>query len=1024
MSIMKKVSHLFMIIILMCAIFSLSTKVDADSISSDKREIVVDLEVSGAEALCQTEDGFVWIGQYSGLVRYDSNEYVVYKEFYENGQKYEIINIRDLVNIGNTLFILTNKNFIKYENNTFHMISNELGTLVRFTLDEQANKIYIAKNDGIAIYDVENDTFTNHEISSEEKPQRVAKDKANDIFYYSGKYGVYNQNDELIYESKNVLDIYAFDDILYIGEADGDLFEYDLTNKVMLDESYKLGDQINALLYNALDKVLYVACEADGIYCVYVENGHISLMNGLENNSQIIDLMIDYEGNLWLASHYIGSSSGVSIITKNSLISLFFEDAIWQSLGNPPKSSDRNVYAVEKIGDILYVCSTSGIYFYDTNQKKILASNPVMVAVKAYAESKSDITYYDFRDVEEFNGKIYFASMYIGLIEYNPNTDDVVIYDKEYIGAHSTVYNNASLEEVNLMRCLRRFDNYLAIGCSRGSILRFDGTNFLLNTVGGNALYINSSATGSMIVDTTGALYEISSDFSTFTHITTSTTDGYRLKFLIDGDYIYYTLNSRLIRTKKVNDEYVHEEITIPHVKGSIVELSKVKINDKYGNSSYKYVIASENQLYIVSSIEDGTLKEFELYDKTNGLDPIKANTSGYYDEATGNYYLQSTNGVFVYSFNESRDASTPLKMAINSIDLDGKQFYGNEMKINKKTSRVVFNLSILGFRPNKGYTVYYKLNGVDKDYNIAKEDSLSVSYTNLKGGTYDFYAYVVDEYGQQSNVCHIHLVKDKFVYEQVWFWVLISFIGVAVIALLNFGLIKFRMRASIRRQLEYKNITLEAIQAIARTIDAKDEYTNGHSIRVGYYSKVIAQNLGLEEEKVNNIYYIALLHDIGKIAIPDSILNKPGRLTDEEFMVMKSHTTRGAKILNGISTIPQIIEGAKSHHERWDGKGYPEGLSGEFIPFVARIICCADCFDAMASKRVYKEPFSLEKIISEFEKCSGTQFDPKIAALVVELIKDGKLKPYTAENTYLGSDGKTYRIKKDDSVIEAKSEE
>ena len=167
MSIMKKVSHLFMIIVLMCAIFSLSTKVDADSISSDKREIVVDLEVSGAEALCQTEDGFVWIGQYSGLVRYDSNEYVVYKEFYENDQKYEIINIRDLVNIGNTLFILTNKNFIKYENNTFHMISNELGTLVRFTLDEQANKIYIAKNDGISIYDVENDTFTNHEISSE-----------------------------------------------------------------------------------------------------------------------------------------------------------------------------------------------------------------------------------------------------------------------------------------------------------------------------------------------------------------------------------------------------------------------------------------------------------------------------------------------------------------------------------------------------------------------------------------------------------------------------------------------------------------------------------------------------------------------------------------------------------------------------------------------------------------------------------------------------------------------------------------
>ena len=220
-------------------------------------------------------------------------------------------------------------------------------------------------------------------------------------------------------------------------------------------------------------------------------------------------------------------------------------------------------------------------------------------------------------------------------------------------------------------------------------------------------------------------------------------------------------------------------------------------------------------------------------------------------------------------------------------------------------------------------------------------------------------------------------------------------------------------MRQSLKKQLEYKNITVEAIQAIARTIDAKDEYTNGHSIRVGYYSKLIAQNLGMSEDEVDNIYYIALLHDIGKIAIPDSILNKPGRLSDDEFKVMKSHTTRGAKILKGISTIPHIIEGAKSHHEKWDGTGYPEGLKGEEIPYVARIICCADCFDAMASKRVYKEPFPIERIEGEFERCAGTQFDPNISTVVVKMMKEGILKPYAAENTYLGEDGKTHRITK-----------
>ena len=230
-------------------------------------------------------------------------------------------------------------------------------------------------------------------------------------------------------------------------------------------------------------------------------------------------------------------------------------------------------------------------------------------------------------------------------------------------------------------------------------------------------------------------------------------------------------------------------------------------------------------------------------------------------------------------------------------------------------------------------------------------------------------------------------------------------------------------MKQSLKRQLEYKNITVESIQAIARTIDAKDEYTNGHSIRVGAYSKLIAENMGMSQDEVDNIYYIALLHDIGKIAIPDSILNKPGRLNDQEFAVMKSHTTRGANILKGISTIPQIVEGAKSHHERYDGKGYPEGLSGENIPFVARIICCADCFDAMASKRVYKEPFSLDVIIGEFRRCSGTQFDPKIAAVVVDLITEGKLKPFSAENTYLGEDGKTHRIRKEDKNRKAEEE-
>ncbi len=353
----------------------------------------------------------------------------------------------------------------------------------------------------------------------------------------------------------------------------------------------------------------------------------------------------------------------------------------------------------------------------------------------------------------------------------------------------------------------------------------------------------------------------------------------------------------------------------------------------------------------------------------------------------------------------------SPVRIAVSSVELDGTQYHGDSIHVDKDVNRVAFNLSFLGFRPNNGYTVYYKLDGTDDDFTAYSDGTRSIYYTNLAGGSYDFHVYVTDEYGQESNRIQIHLEKEKKVYEQWWFWAAVFVLAAAAIVLFVALFVRYKTRQSLKRQLEYKNITLESIQAIARTIDAKDEYTNGHSIRVGSYSKIIAENMGMSPDEVDNIYYIALLHDIGKIAIPDSILNKPGRLTDEEFAVMKSHTTRGASILKGISTIPQIIEGAKSHHEKYDGSGYPEGLSGDSIPFVARIICCADCIDAMASKRVYKAPFSQDVIISEFKRCSGTQFDPEISRVVIDMISTGKLIPNADDNTFLGSDGKTHRI-------------
>lgn len=185
------------------------------------------------------------------------------------------------------------------------------------------------------------------------------------------------------------------------------------------------------------------------------------------------------------------------------------------------------------------------------------------------------------------------------------------------------------------------------------------------------------------------------------------------------------------------------------------------------------------------------------------------------------------------------------------------------------------------------------------------------------------------------------------------------------------------------------EEVTNAALSALARAIDAKDKYTQGHSIRVAKYSREIARRMGKNEDEQNEIYTSALLHDVGKIRIPDDIINKPGKLTDEEFTYIKLHTVSGYAILKDISgdRMPAIC--ARHHHERYDGRGYPSGIAGKEIPEYARIIAVADSYDAMASNRSYRQALPQEVVRSEIEKGKGVQFDPDIADIMLEIIDE-----------------------------------
>ena len=196
--------------------------------------------------------------------------------------------------------------------------------------------------------------------------------------------------------------------------------------------------------------------------------------------------------------------------------------------------------------------------------------------------------------------------------------------------------------------------------------------------------------------------------------------------------------------------------------------------------------------------------------------------------------------------------------------------------------------------------------------------------------------------------------------------------------------------RVSSVSLFDVNNMALSTVITMANTLDSMDVYSGGKSLRVAVCARDIAKNLGWDDDECQNIYFVALLHDIGMIAIPDEIVHKPERLSEEEMDKVKMHPQKGAEMLRDIRILPNLSDGVLYHHERWDGNGYPEGRSQDAIPKVARVIAVADAYDAMNSDRVYRSRLPQDKIISEFSRCSGSQFDPEIVDVFVFMLKGG----------------------------------
>lgn len=330
--------------------------------------------------------------------------------------------------------------------------------------------------------------------------------------------------------------------------------------------------------------------------------------------------------------------------------------------------------------------------------------------------------------------------------------------------------------------------------------------------------------------------------------------------------------------------------------------------------------------------------------------------------------------------------------------DPDGPlQTYGAQYdnSVTNYTDYDIVNWSVVIEVPERNITIDSSWNGTweyDKKESkiyFAPDDRIE---TIISGETVTFGAVMISK--ELMNFSDVSFTGYRYrpVTKYALFWVIMILLVAWFTSGIAFILYLIREENHRKNSEKLNNVISQTMTTFVNFIDTKDRYTKGHSARVSYYSQKIAEKLGMNEEQIRDIGYIGLMHDCGKLSIPGTILNKPGKLSGDEFDVMRSHTVNGERMLKDFTAIDGIKEGALYHHERYDGMGYMKGLKGEEIPLVARIICVADALDAMSSDRCYRNHLAKDVILSELKNNKGTQFDPKIAQIMIDMIENGEV--------------------------------
>lgn len=940
------------------------------------------LPTSEANAIVETSDGFIWIGSYAGLIRYDGNT------FERMDSTEGLTSVKCLfVDSRDRLWIGTNDNGVavmeRGELKKWGKLDGMISAHIRAIAEDTTGTIYVATSGGIMMFD------SQYNLSAIDD-EKIAEANMRELRL--GK-------DGLLYGTTDAGDLMTIRDgklVSYLSAADSPLngagaifpdpnepgklyqeaVDFSVYRVTMGDGTLEILESIDISPLRYVKDMEYIGgklwiCAGNGIG-VLDEDGFRVLEN-LPMNNNVGHVMTDYLGNLWFTS----TRQGVMKVVPNQFLDLFERFHMPEMVVNTTCLCDGQ----------LFIGADTGLVVLDENG--IVPTLPLKSAKSASGaelEAEDLIKLLDgcrIRSViRDSRDRLWISTWRAyGLLRYDH-------------GELTAFTEEDGLLSNNLRAVCEGRDGRILVAVTGGvNVIEGDKVvaawgkeDGILNT---ESLTVDEGANGEIVLGSNGGgLYIINESGVRNINVEEGLPSDIvlRLKRDVEHDVIWVVTSSAIA--------YLSPDYRVTTVK----KFPYANNFDLFWNSKDDMWVLSSNGVYVTPAaqlLENGEINPI-YYSIASGLPCIT--TANSYSELTqdGNLYIAGGTGVCKVNIEQTFEDINDLKVVVPFVIADKAAIYPDEdgsFRVPAATQKLTVPSYVLNYSLSNPQ-VSYRLDGFeDHSTTVSRSELTPIDYTNLRGGSYSFVLQLKDSMGRGSKEFSVQIIKEKKLYEQTWFMILSGLLVMAGLAAAVRFYVRRKTRILEKRQKETMALIGEITEAFAKVIDMKDKYTNGHSTRVAKYTAMLAKELGCDDETVEKYYRIALLHDIGKIGIPPEVLNKPGKLTDEEFETIKSHTTLGYETLKDISIMPELATGAQAHHERPDGRGYPNHLKGEEIPRVAQIIAVADCFDAMYSNRPYRNRMNFDKVVSIIKEVSGTQLTSDVVDAFLRLVDKGEFR-------------------------------